>query len=317
MLISHGTLEHGTLGDWALDPVAIAVTVGVIGLYVVGRRPGHDAPWRLAAVVAGVLVSFVAVVSPLHVAAERSLAWHMVQHVLLIGVTVPLLAVAAPWPALARGLGVRGVGAVSSARRRVGLDVARMRRLRSPLARWLLFVVVFWGWHSARLYSLAVENEWVHTIEHVSFVVAALLVWSAVLGPERAGGNADPAIRVLVAFLLGLQGVLLSALLTFAPSPWYGVYVDRLGVDDALADQHIAGVLMWVPLGALITVAGIWAAMTWIGPDDEPDLVGSGVGGDGEERAVTGDHLTRGGCANAVARAAGSDHRTPASGDRR
>jgi cytochrome c oxidase assembly factor CtaG len=160
------------------------------------------------------------------------------------------------------------VGTASSARRRVGLDADRMRQLRSPLARWLLFVIVFWGWHSARLYSLAVENEWVHTLEHVSFVVTALLVWSAVLGPERAGGNADPAIRVLVAFLLGLQGVLLSALMTFAPEPWYGVYVDRLGA-DALADQHVAGVLMWVPLGALITAAGIWAAMAWVGPDDD------------------------------------------------
>ena len=269
MLIGHGTLEHDTLGDWALDPVAISVTVAAIGLYLVGRRPGHDPTWRAVAFIVGVLASFLAVVSPLHVAAERSLAWHLVQHVLLIGVTAPLVALAAPWPVLARGLGVRGVGAMSSARRRVGLDVERMRRLRSPLARWLLFVVVFWGWHSARLYSLAVENEWVHTLEHVSFVVAALLVWSAVLGPERAGGNADPAIRVLVAFLLGLQGVLLSALMTFSPEPWYGVYVERLG-GDALADQHVAGVLMWVPLGALITVAGIWAALTWIGPDDEP-----------------------------------------------
>ena len=77
------------------------------------------------------------------------------------------------------------------------------------------------------------------------------------------------ASSFVVAFLLGLQGVLLSALLTFAPEPWYGVYVDRLG-DDALSDQHIAGVLMWVPLGALITAAGIWAAMAWVGPDDEP-----------------------------------------------
>jgi putative membrane protein len=55
--------------------------------------------------------------------------------------------------------------------------------------------------------------------------------------------------------------------MTFSPEPWYHVYVDTLGV-DALADQHLAGVLMWVPLGALVTAAGIWAAMSWLGPDD-------------------------------------------------
>ena len=34
------------------------------------------------------------------------------------------------------------------------------------------------------------------------------------------------------------------------------------------ADQRLAGVLMWIPLGALYTAAGIWATMTWIGKDD-------------------------------------------------
>lgn len=265
--IAHGTLHHDQLGDWALDPVAIAGSVGAIGLYLVGRRSEHDQRWRLVAFVVGVVTVCVAVVSPLHVAAERSLAWHMVQHVLLIGVSAPLIALAAPWPVLARGLGLRAAGATRMLRRRAGFDVDRLRRLRSPLARWLVFVAIFWGWHSARLYSLAVEHEWVHTVEHVSFVVAALLVWSSVLGPSRAAGNADPAVRVLVVFLLGLQGVLLSALMTFSPEPWYGVYVDSLGA-DALADQHLAGVLMWIPLGLLVTAAGVWAALVWVGPDD-------------------------------------------------
>lgn len=266
-LLAHGTIGHEAIGDWALDPLSICASVAAIGCYLIGRRPDHDPAWRAIAFVGGVIVALLAVVSPVHVAAERSLAWHMVQHVLLIGVAAPAIALSAPGGVLLRGMGVRAVGATRRTRRNLHLDADRLRRWRSPLGRFLLFTLVFWGWHSARLYSLAVENEWVHAVEHASFVVTALLVWSAVLGPARASGAGDPIMRVLAIFLLGLQGVLLSALMTFSPDPWYQVYVDTLG-PDALADQHVAGALMWVPLGALITAAGIWAAMTWLGPDD-------------------------------------------------
>jgi putative membrane protein len=121
-----------------------------------------------------------------------------------------------------------------------------------------VFVLVFWGWHTARLYSCAVDVEWAHALEHASFVAAALLVWSSVLGPRRASGSADPVVRVLVVFLLGLQGVILSTLMTLSTQPWDQAYVDSLG-GDALADQRLAGVLMWIPLGALSAGVGVWA----------------------------------------------------------
>lgn len=266
-MLGHGTFRHDVLGDWALDPFAIVAATVVLALYVNGWRPTDRRVGRDVAFVAGVLTGLVALISPIHVAAEESLAWHMVQHVLLVGVAAPLIAASAPGAALLRGLGVRPTGAVRSFRRRAGVRSDHLRRWRNPLPRLLVFVLVFWGWHSGRAYSAAVEHEWVHSLEHVSFVAAALLVWSSVLGPARASGNADPALRVLVVFLLALQGVLLSALMTFSQQPWYPVYVDSLGA-DALGDQHLAGVLMWVPLGALNVAIGVWAMMTWIGPDD-------------------------------------------------
>lgn len=266
-MLCHGTLSHDALGDWALDPVSIVGATLTLAIYANGWPPTAGSWWRAAAFVVGVLTALIAVVSPVHVAAEESLAWHMVQHVLLIGMAAPLIAGSAPGGALLRGLGSRAIGVARALRRTIGMGPDRLRTSRSPLARWLMFVVVFWGWHSARLYSLAVEHDWVHSLEHASFVVAALLVWSSVLGPARASGHSDPAIRVLVVFLLGLQGVILSALMTFSREPWYSVYVHSLG-GDALADQRLAGVLMWVPLGALYTAAGIWATITWLGTDD-------------------------------------------------
>jgi cytochrome c oxidase assembly factor CtaG len=266
LILGHGTFSHDKLGDWALDPVSIVAASVGLALYANGWRPGNDGR-RAVAFVTGGIAGLVAVVSPIHVAAEQSLTWHMAQHILLVGVAAPLLAVSAPGGTLLRGMGRGAAGVGRRLRRWGGFGPDRLRRLRSPIGRWLVFVVVFWGWHTARLYALAIEHAWVHPVEHVSFLVVSLAVWSSVLGPARTSGGADPAMRVMVVFLLGLQGVILSALMTFSPQPWYSVYVDSLGA-DALADQRLAGVLMWIPLGALYTTVGIWATMNWLGPDD-------------------------------------------------
>jgi putative membrane protein len=265
-MIGHGTFGHEAFGDWSLDPVSIAAATLALMLFISGSRAGESRR-RAAAFATGVTAGLLAVISPIHVAAERSLAWHMAQHVVLIGVAAPLIAVSAPGGILARGLGRPFARLTRDLRRAGGFGPARLRQFRSPVGRWLVFVLVLWGWHAARLYSLAVENAWIHAIEHASFMVVSLAIWSSVLGPARASGNADPAIRVIVVFMLGLQGVILSALMTFSTTAWYPVYVDALGA-DALADQRLAGVLMWIPLGVLYTAAGIWAAMTWIGHDD-------------------------------------------------
>lgn len=266
LIVGHGTFRHDALGDWALDPVSIAGASAALALFAIGWRSGNDAR-RAAAFTMGVVAGLIATVSPIHVAAERTLAWHMVQHVLLIGVAAPLIAASAPGGTLLRGMGGRVASRTRRLRRSGGLGPERLRRLRNPIGRWFVFVVVFWGWHTARLYSLAVDHDWVHAIEHGSFLVASIAVWSSVLGPARATGQVDPSIRVLVVFLLALQGVILSALMTFSPQPWYQVYVDALGA-DALGDQHLAGVLMWIPLGALYAGVGVWATMRWLGPDE-------------------------------------------------
>jgi len=265
-VLAHGTFGHRALDDWSFDPITMLVATALIVSYVNGWHPRRDGTRRAMAFGGGVVTGLVAVVSPIHVAAEESLSWHMAQHVMLIGVCAPLIALAAPAAALQRGLGRRIAGLTRRARRRSGMSADRMRRFRSPLARWLVFVVVFWGWHTTRLYTAAVRHETVHALEHVTFVAAALLVWSTVLGPSRAAGNADPIMRVLVVFLLGLQGVLLSVLMVFSRQPWYPVY--ESGPGDPLADQHLAGALMWIPLGVLYAATGIWAVMALIGPDD-------------------------------------------------
>src|SRR5262249_41851464 len=132
--------------------------------------------------VAGVLVSVLALVSPLNqVADERLLSMHMLQH-LLLGDLGPLLIV----------LGLRGAllffllpAAVLAALARV--DV--LRRLGSFLLRphvavavWLLAIG---GWHVPAAYDAAAAHPALHAVEHASFALAGLLVWIQIVDPAR------------------------------------------------------------------------------------------------------------------------------------
>lgn len=254
---------HDVVGSWNLDPVLLLGLGTAAVLYERGyrRRDGSMRRWAFH----GALVALVvALISPVEALSGALLSVHMVQHVLLLVVAAPLLAWSAPGAALSRGLPDVARGWPRSLRRTVSLDADRLRRSRSPIGRWVLYVAVVWAWHAAALYAAAVEHEPVHLLEHVSFLGVAFLLWSVLLGPARV--RVEPGAGVLLIFTLGMQSTFLSVLLTFSTSAWYEPYLEAApawGV-DALADQHLAGVVMWVPAGLLNTAIGLALFVSWL-----------------------------------------------------
>ena len=55
--------------------------------------------------------------------------------------------------------------------------------------------------------------------------------------------------------------------LTVSPSVWYGEYGRQAAVwrVDALADQQLAGLLMWIPSGVIFIVLGLALLAAWLG----------------------------------------------------
>ena len=120
----------------------------------------------------------------------------------------------------------------------------------------VLHGVTMWLWHAPMLFGAAVEHEWVHALQHLSFFIPAILFWRALLG-ERSPAHAAGAASA--AFVTFMHTGLLGGLITMAPQPLYPVYAGRTGSWGltALADQNLAGLLMWVPLGVPYFTAGI------------------------------------------------------------
>jgi len=197
---------------------------------------------------AAMLTAGLALFGPLDTLAEGGTAWHMGQHMLLVVVVAPLAVLARPLPQW---------------RALLGPPVDALWRLlhrlsRHPLRCALLHAAAIWFWHAPGPYVAAVQIPAWHVLEHACFLFSGWLFWWAVLRPSRAG--VLPAALALL-FTVMHTG-LLGALLSFASDPLYGTG------PTALADQQLAGLVMWVPGGLAYLAAAAWAAWRWLGTLD-------------------------------------------------
>lgn len=160
--------------------------------------------------------------------ATHSLSGHMLQHIVLITVAAPLLALALPWSA--------GRGWPAWLAAGVILQSAAMI-----------------GWHLPAPFDAATRHDPVHGIEHMTLLGTAVLFWWAVL----AAGRQRIAAAVIAVFLASLACTAIGAPITLAARPWYAGY-------RSLSDQQLAGVIMWALAGAAYVVAGATLFFTWL-----------------------------------------------------
>lgn len=255
---------HDLWTAWNLHGVLLLAMGTAVWAYRRGRRRGVNR--RRARCFAGALaVVGVALVSPLDALSGALASAHMVQHVLLLLVAAPLLALSAPSGTVLLGSPAALRRATRRWRRSLRLTSAYRRRLRHPVTVGLLHVGTVWFWHASKPYDAAVTHEIVHAVEHVAFLLTAWVFWRVVIG-ARDRDRVSYGFGVLVVFAMSMQSVFLSALLTFAPTPWYSVYAtttEPWGLDP-LADQQLAGVLMWVPAGLVYLAAGLTLSVAWL-----------------------------------------------------
>jgi putative membrane protein len=141
--------------------------------------------------------------------------------------------------------------------------------LTAPLVVFLLHAVALWIWHAPRLFEWALAHEGVHAVQHLMFFwTAALFWWAMVHGRFGRGGY---GVAVLYVFLTCVHSSVLGALATLADKPWYPTYVLRgaEGRIDALADQQLAGLIMWIPSGVIFIVVGLALFAAWLGESDK------------------------------------------------
>ena len=198
--------------------------------------PEHVRASRFQAFVftAGVFVIFLAEATPLHELSEQFLfSAHMVQHLLLISLAVPMMLVGTP-PWLLRPLLHHPL---------VG---PLMRWMARPVVALVLFNGTLAAWHLPQIYDWTLWNHNAHILEHVTFMATALFMWWPVLSPLPELPRLSYPLQMLYLFVQSLGPGVIAALITFADRVIYPTYGAAPRVTDLspLADQQMAGLIM-------------------------------------------------------------------------
>lgn len=267
------------LSYWPFEPVVlIGVDVAAV-LYVVGgigRPRSHrpdSGPWRAIAFWLGLLSILLALQSPIEILARQLFWMHMVQHLLLMVVAAPLLALAAPWTRLWRAL---PLGVRRSVARPLFLHprLAALRWIYRQVARpgviWVLSTANLWLWHLPPLYDLTLRNHLVHHLEHGLFLGLGLAFWAHVFDQHPFHAPLGTLARASYVFFAMVQSWGLAATLSFATGPFYAYaqLPSRPGGISALTDQQLGGGMMWVPGAITYSIVFVALLFQWLAEED-------------------------------------------------
>lgn len=243
--------------------------VGLIVLelaYLFGVGPLRDRydladrvdPKQVATFTTGVLVIFVALLSPIHAISEKYLfSMHMTQHVMITLVAPPLLILGTPdW--LIRPL------------LRPNWAFRLARYLTHPILAFAAFNLIFSFWHVPALYNLSVTNHAVHFVEHFVMIASAILMWWPLTSIMPELPRISYPIQMVYLFGLSLAQIIVFGMLTFAREPIYQFYVNapRISSITPLADQQIGAIIMKLGGGILFLSLLVVAFYRWYGDEE-------------------------------------------------
>lgn len=254
---------------------------------VLGRRgyrvpPGQQAFWWT-----GFVALVAAFFSPLDDQAQKVVSAHMAQHVLMGDVAVPLMLIGIRNPVLQFYL-PRPVLEPLARRRGLRRFLARMR---SPLLAIPIYTVVLYGWHLGPAFTAALRNDFVHGLQHESFIVFSGLLWWPLIEPNH---RRMPGHLWKLPYIVGarLPTMFLGMAFIVAQTPFYASFYGsgtRAGGLSPIADQQIGGAIMMVV--DIVTLMVVLTTVFWRAARE--DDANTPVGEPGAERYLAEVHDER------------------------
>lgn len=266
---AHGGVEPGDnlLAAWNTNPLPSLALFLVAYLYINGlsRWPNPSHPigrWQKLSFFAGLLAIFLALQSPIDPLAEHQFSFHQLQH-LLLRMFGPLLVLGgAPLTPMLRGLPLWALRGVVS-------PVVRNRTVRriydwftNPVVTTFIFLGTLYLWQIPTLHDLAVRNDLVHELMHITMLVSGFLFWWLVIDPKPHRSRLHHGLRVLYLGLIVIPNTVLGASIVFNSNLLYQSYYDfpqPLNMSP-LTDQHIGGLLLWV-VGDMMSILAAGVVM--------------------------------------------------------
>ena len=233
------------------------------------KTPAAERPaiWRTACFAVGWLVTYVVLMTRYEYMAEHMFFLNRIQHVVMHHFG-PLLIVLG-WPG---GSILRGMPGPLARLLQSRWVVTPVHWIQQPALAAFLFVGLILLWLIPSIHFVAMIDPQLYAVMNWSMVVDGVLFWSLILDP-RPSPPARATFLVRCALCIGIMfpQILMGAFITFSTHDLYAFYhwCGRLyPTIDAVEDQMIGGLVIWIP-GAMMSVAALLLALNFMRQNEE------------------------------------------------
>jgi cytochrome c oxidase assembly factor CtaG len=238
------------------------------GVWRVGKIDPEN-PWsnkRTISFLSAMALVFVATELALGVYDDALFYDHMVQHLTLIMLAAPLIAMGAPTELLARST----TGPTRHTVAKI-LNSRAAEVIGHPITGFVLYAVLVPAVHLTSLYNTMLTNDLAHDNEHLAFLVVGYLFWRPVVGIEHSRHPLTPALR-LVYLMLAVPIDTFSGLALLSTNhELFSAYFDmhRTWGPSLVGDLHTGGAIMWAAGDTLMALAMIPIVIEWLRSEDQ------------------------------------------------
>ena len=251
---------HNLFADWQWTPFSLLVMAVVLAvaywyLWADWTLAGRGRRWparRTVPFMAGLVAVDVALQSPVAVFTQSYFQAHVVQHLLLMLVAPPLLALGAPSTLLLQTAGRR-----TKARWLAVLRSRPFAVLTHPVTVWSLYFGVMFAFFLTPMINVAMNDMAIMDVVNVVFLFGGTLYWWPMVG-------IDPIVHWKMGHGARMANILLGA----APETFLGVIIllqrQPIASMYSLASTHAGGGLLWGSTEIFTVVAFVPIFLQWV-----------------------------------------------------
>jgi putative membrane protein len=239
----------------APEYLAIALTLLWFCRGLARTPPGERPPVaRRVAFLLGLVAIYAVLQTRFEYWSQHMFFLNRIQHVAMHHLGPLLIALGCAGPTIKRGMPIRAQKLIESRAVAMTLQI-----LQQPVVAAFLFVGLFYFWLIPWVHFRAMLDPRLYALMNWSMVLDGILFWSLVLDPRpKPPARVSFGVRAALALGVMFPQIMLGAPIAFAESdlyPYYDLCGRLFPSMGALADQHIGGIVIWIPPAMMSVMA--------------------------------------------------------------